>query len=56
MHRGTDIKSVYFSCIANQKNLVFQSQALFSNISKKQVAADGAARRRENTGTRRNGE
>lgn len=40
MQRRTDIKSVSFSCIANQKNLVFQTQALFPNISEKQVAAD----------------
>lgn len=48
MHRGTDIKNVYFSCIANQKTLVFQSQALFPNITEKQIAADGDTMRREN--------
>lgn len=56
MHRGTDIKSVYFSCIANQKTLMFQSQALFPNITEKQIAADGETMRRENTRTQRNWE
>lgn len=56
MHRGTDIKNVYFSCIANQKTLVFQSQALFPNITEKQIAADGDTMRRENTRTGRNWE
>lgn len=56
MHRGADIKSDYFSCIANQKNLEFQSQALFPNISEEQVAADGDTMRRENTRTHRNRE
>lgn len=56
MHRGTDIKSIYSSCIVNQKNLVFQSQALFPNISEKQVAADGDTMRRKNIGTQRYGE
>lgn len=35
---------------------MFQTQALFPNVSEKQVPADRDTTRRENTGTQRNGE